>query len=219
MTQTTERAVARTMAGRLAEEGYEVFLEPSRRITPDFLGSYRPDIIALHDTKPNLIIEIKSRGKSTERFGDVQASVAKHPEWQFQIVFLENIPTPSSVDVSSAENIMQRVKEATQLLRGGFTGPSLILCWSILEALARLYFPDRLQKPQLPRSVIQELAADGIVDPDEADFLRALINTRNAIVHGSFGTETEERDVRRFLRIIQRVIRDLADQIEKDSDE
>ena len=60
-----------------------------------------------------------------------------------------------------------------------------------------------IRRPQRPASLVEALASEGYVTPDEADSLRAAILIRNAAVHGSPVPDVEAGLLDRFLTILK----------------
>ncbi len=208
---TVERLAIENVVRDLVEQGYEVLQEPSRTATPEFLAGYRPDLIAFKEPGPNLVVEVKRRGqKSATNLAEIRRRFKGHSDWQFSVVWVEPMSGAGGIDLSSAQEIHDRTTEAVGLVEAGYLRPALLICWALLEGIARSYLPDTLQKPQAPRSVVQALEGEGFIDAEEATFLRRLAEARNRLIHGVVGEDVEESDVRDFLAIIQHLIRDLA---------
>lgn len=110
-----------------------------------------------------------------------------------------------SLTIVSRRELEDQLSEVKALTKAGHHGVALLLGWSVLEALARMAFPDRLAKPQRPGSVLEMLAYGGYISPTQADKVRPLIALRNRFVHGELAVLPASSDIAEFVRIIERV--------------
>ena len=95
-----------------------------------------------------------------------------------------------------------QISEVGRLVDGGHDGPALLLGWAILEAQARLLNRERLQLPQTPGRIIDTLAFEGQILPNEADELRQLSRKRNALAHGDLSVAIRHAELDRLLKIL-----------------
>ena len=58
-------------------------------------------------------------------------------------------------------------------------------------------------RPQSPVRLAERLAREGFLTPDEADATRALIQARNAIVHGDVDREVSDKDVFSLIKVLE----------------
>jgi uncharacterized protein YutE (UPF0331/DUF86 family) len=61
---------------------------------------------------------------------------------------------------------------------------ALLPAWAALEAAARVLVPDQLARPQPSSRLLELLASEGYVTPEEADALREISHLRNRAAHG-----------------------------------
>ena len=63
-----EERKVKELANEYKKKGYTVFMYPTKENIPDFLGDYKPDLIAISD-REKLVIEVKSKStiKSSEK--------------------------------------------------------------------------------------------------------------------------------------------------------
>jgi uncharacterized protein YutE (UPF0331/DUF86 family) len=104
--------------------------------------------------------------------------------------------------LQSRETIAAHLKEVSQLLDAGFVEPAMLLSWAALEAIGRKLMAKELSRPQTPGRLIQILAREGYVTPDEADILRRLAETRNRFIHGVLTVEVSRLQVEAFVGIL-----------------
>lgn len=207
---SAERLALENAAQDLINRGYDVVQEPTGDVLPKFLEGFRPDLIAFKEGGPNLIVEVKRRGRTgANRLSDIRKRFEGHPDWQFTVVWVDPLEQ-RTIDTSSAGAILARAEEASELTRAQFYGPALLICWSLLESVARSYSPSELSRPQAPKSVVQFLETQGLIDTNEGHRLRRLADARNRLIHGYVEESISDQDVRGFLAIIQRLIRDLV---------
>lgn len=207
---SAERQAFENVIRDLTNRGYQVVQEPSPEVLPEFLGNFRPDLVAFKEGGPNLVVEVKRRGfPGANRLSDVRRRFEGHPDWQFSVVWVDPLES-RTIQTSSAQAILARADEAVELVRAGFLGPALLICWALLESVARGYEPIQLSRPQAPKSVVQFLESQGLIDIQEAHQLRALAEARNRLIHGWIEESISEKDLKDFLTIVQRLIRGLT---------
>jgi uncharacterized protein YutE (UPF0331/DUF86 family) len=192
----------RRLMSELQAEGYEVYLEPTTSILPTFLHNFRPDAIAIKGDK-KLIIEVVTSQTAQQKKTRVLANlVSLHPDWELRII---PISTAESLQAQSAERIERVINEVRELHQSGHVSAALILAWATFEAIARRLVPGTFDKPQTPGRIVNILAQEGYVGPADADRLRSLAKSRNALVHGNFQVEASMADIEFFLQVLERL--------------
>lgn len=206
MRSPIETAVVERLIPELEADGFQVFAEPDRLIVPLFLGDYRPDLIALRNDR-NLAIEVADRGSAEgKRINEVARLFDKHPDWEFRLIWINQEQPSGDMVPQSLESVGQSLDEVDRLLAGGHDKAALLLAWAVLEALGRVLIESRFRKPQTPKRLIEVMAAEGLLTPDEADFFRTLYPVRNALVHGGLSVEVDRTDVENLLVIMKSVL-------------
>jgi uncharacterized protein YutE (UPF0331/DUF86 family) len=204
--ETTENIVLDRLVPDLKSQGYDVFVHPGRQMVPPFLGTYIPDVIALRDDK-NLVIEIKHRNGRSE---DVLQELARRFEgqsgWEFRVVWVNPSETQDELTVQSRETIAKRLKEISKLLGAGFVESAMLMSWAAFEAIGRKLMAKEFSRPQTPGRLIQVLAKEGHITPDESDILRQLADTRNRFIHGELTVAASRSDVESFIKIISSLV-------------
>ncbi len=88
-TANIERERLLKLAEEYRERGYEVSFHPNLEDLPDFLKSYRPDMI-VRLGKESVVIVVKSRSSlnssSTQYLRNLAQAVAENPGWRFELV-------------------------------------------------------------------------------------------------------------------------------------
>lgn len=204
-----ESELLETILPRYEAEGYKVFVHPSPSILPNFLQRHRPDAIALGQQKKIAIEVIQSNPNSARRVREMQSAFAEHGDWELRIYYVSPRSSESHLASMSRAEIDRAIQEVEALARSKHTLSALVLSWATLEGIGRALLFDRLKKAQSPARLVEVLASDGYVTPDEADFLRKLIPTRNSAVHGVLDIGADEQQIAKFLS----VLRTLADLI------
>jgi uncharacterized protein YutE (UPF0331/DUF86 family) len=80
------------------------------------------------------------------------------------------------------------------------------MAWSTFEALGRSFMPTDFARAQSPGRLVQLLAQEGYVTPNEADTLRKLAEKRNVLIHGNVATDVSDAEVRDFVSILEKLI-------------
>jgi len=200
-----EAAALQTIRPRLEEEGFEVFLNPSAAQLPNFLAGYQPDAIALRQDK-KLAIEVATEDHGVgNKISHLQALLSGHDEWELRVVYVPK----SEADVVRAvprEDIQGYLKriESDQ----GVIGPvgTLLMGWSAFEAVGRYLVPDDFKRPQSSNRLIELLASQGYLLPEDADFLRWLGALRNKAAHGQLDISVSNDDLKRLISIGEKLL-------------
>jgi uncharacterized protein YutE (UPF0331/DUF86 family) len=197
-----ENVVLERLVPDLKSQGYDVFVHPSKQMVPPFLGAYVPDIIALREDK-NLVIEIKHRsGRAENVLKDLAKSFEGQNRWEFRIVWVSPSETEGDLTLQSGETISTRLKEISRLLDAGFVDSAMLMSWATFEAIGRKLMAKEFSRPQTPGRLIQVLAKEGYITPDEGDVLRQLADTRNRFIHGELTVEASRAQVESFVKIL-----------------
>ena len=207
--EAAEDAVLERLIPDLKSQGYDVFVHPSRQMVPSFLGAYRPDVIALRDDK-NLVIEIKQgKGRAEKSAEDVAKRFEGQSRWEFRIVWVNREDEGAGLALQSTETISSRLTEVRRLLDGGFRESALLMCWAILEAIGRRLLSDEFARAQNPARLVEILATEGLITPNEGDALRRIANERNRVIHGEFTTTIDRSVVDEFLGILTNLAKEI----------
>lgn len=200
--EASESVVLERLVPDLKSEGYDVFVHPGKQLLPPFLGAYVPDVLALRDDK-NLVIEIKHRsGRSENLLKDLAKRFEGQDRWEFRVVWVNPSETQDGLAPQSREAIMARLKEISELLDAGFVEPAMLTSWATLEAIGRTLMAKEFRRPQTPGRLIQVLATEGYITPDEADELREFAEMRNRFVHGELSVAVTRPQVESFVKIL-----------------
>ena len=210
MSTQTEAEVLRQLLPELEAQGYEVYLNPDRRLLPSFFGDYEPDAAAFGAGK-NLAIEVARQSPGvSKKLERITALFEGQPKWELRVVWLEPVSSQRDLEVQPSAAIAKRIAEVQELLDKGSSEGSLLLAWATFEALARAILPDRFQRPQTPGRLVEILAKEGYITPSEADFLRVLAEKRNKLIHGELQTHASKAELGNFTKTLGTLLEELA---------
>ena len=198
MSQLKE-GILESMLPRLRADGFQVVLRPSQKALPPFLKDYRPDAVAYKGTR-KIAIQVMSDGADVGvKFERIRRSFADQPDWELRLVY--NAPTEfdGAVPVASQRLIEDRITQIEASLNSVGLSAALLAAWAAFEAAARAVLPTRFVTPQPPAQLLEVLAADGYITPDEADDLRELSRLRNYVAHGRLDIEPSREQVERVI--------------------
>ncbi len=210
MSMQTGAEVLQRLLPELEAQGYEVYLHPNRRLLPSFFGDYEPFAVALGSSK-NLAVEFARQSADTsKKLERITALFEGQPKWELRIVWLEPVSSQRDLEVQPSAVIAKRITEVQELIDKGSSEGSLLLAWATFEALARAILPDRFQRPQTPRRLVEILAAEGYITPSEADSLRELAEKRNKLIHGELQTHASKAELGNFTKTLGTLLEELA---------
>lgn len=204
-----EEAALQTVVPGLEAEGFQVFVQPSRQILPAFMSKFRPDAIAIRPDKKVALEVMGASARSNnqkERVRVLQAMFAEHPDWELRIIYAPENELVEMIPVSPREAIeayLVRVERAYDAM-----GPAaaLLAAWAAFEAAARALSPDVFGRPQPTLRLIEGLAGQGYITPDEADLIRQLSRMRGQIAHGRLDLVPAKEQVGSLIRITREML-------------
>ena len=207
-----ERDFLQTLLPGYEAEGFSVFLHPARDMLPPFMRGHQPDAIAVKDDK-KIAIEIKRDAtRHAAQMEQLRQIFSKHPEWELRVYYIPGQPEgEADIQAPDLPEIDAALAEVDQLKRAGHLRAALIMAWATLEAAGRALLPQDLARPQPANKLIEVLASEGVVTPNEADSLRKAISLRNAATHGHFAVPITEQEVEQVVAaasLITKLVRD-----------
>ncbi|MBE9146087.1 hypothetical protein [Planktothrix mougeotii] len=216
LTAKQEREQLLKLAENYRQKGYEIFLHPNVEELPDFLKSYRPDLIVRRGEEA-VVIEVKSRASlnsySDQYLQNLAQAVEKNPGWRFEFVMInpEDITysprAEGSLQKDEIESQLQVVKQlTTQHLES-----AMLYCWSLVEATLRLITEkEELSLQRLnPLYLVKQLATEGVISQSEYRLLMDAISFRNPIAHGFKTTQLTQNFVYKLIEITEKLLKDL----------
>lgn len=196
------RQIIELLKPRLEADGYTVYLHPPRKLLPPFMGSYKPDAIALGPRK-KIAIEVIVEGEpAKEKEQNLKQLFEKSGEWELSVYYARPSAPLNKVAAASRSAIEDSIRSVEQLVSEGRLAPALLTAWGTFEALGRVLLPEKLAFPQSPARLVEVLATSGHVTPSEADVLRTIANRRNEAAHGALEMEVSPAELRDCVAIL-----------------
>ena len=193
---------------RMSEaRGMTFYMQPPRKIVPEFLGNYRPDAIAL-GSDGGIIIEVKHRRSRRDemQLAEISRRVSGQKGWEFRVIYLNSSYDKTPIGKPTWPQLYAALGESEALAAGGHHGAALVGAWAVLEALARLAGDgDAGPSSGSPLQAVQALAADGFVEKAVADRLRGLVGLRDAVVHGDLSVKVPADQVEALARDLRAI--------------
>lgn len=211
-THARYEAVLQMELPRLEKEGYTVFLHPSRTMLPAFLHRRLPDAIAVKSDKKIAIEIVTSYGQGTgakeggTKPEDTRKLFSDHPDWELRVIYAPPRVPEHYIPIASREAIEAQLKRMENAFDAAGPVAGLLWAWSAFEAAARALLPDTLSGPQAPADLLERMAFDGHVTPDEADDLRRFGNLWMEAAHGSLEVTFTRDDLARIVAITRIVL-------------
>lgn len=201
-----EEAVFQSLVPRLEADGFSVFPRPSLALLPPFLEDAAPDLIAIKDGKRIAVTIVP--GNTTGRADRLGRLLASHPEWEHRVIYA----APHNEDVAPPRIPATIIKSHLDRIEAGFdameSSAALLWAWSALEAAARSIVPGDFERPQTTAALLEGLAAQGRITPDEADQLRRIGQLRNQTAHGGLTLSPDRRDIEDLISVTRTLLDD-----------
>lgn len=198
----TEAAILESILPKLRAEGYDVFRNPPQKLLPDFMADYRPDAIAIGRGKKLAIEIVGARPLSPAKLSKLQERFAPESGWELRLVYAGSQPATQSIESMPDTSIERSLATVGQLNDAGLTQPALLIAWASFEALGRRLLPNHFKRPQTPGRLVEILAQEGHLMPDEADAARQLIASRNRLTHGDLDVQIDKAQIKHFASIL-----------------
>jgi uncharacterized protein YutE (UPF0331/DUF86 family) len=201
-----ERSFLESLAPTLEADGYHVFIQPARSVLPPFMGNYRPDAVAL---KPgnNIAIEVMSIGRSgNEKVKKLQDLFRSQNDWQFTVYYAPPRNADFAIDIAHKGSIEETIGKIEKIGEAAGALPALLTAWAAFEAAGRALVPNRLARPQTPLRLLEVLASEGYVTPDEADILRKIVPLRNRAAHGDFDIPVTKEHLDQLIQTVRSLL-------------
>jgi uncharacterized protein YutE (UPF0331/DUF86 family) len=200
-----EAAVFQVVLPQLEAEGFQVFVHPTRNMLPSFLHGFQPDAVAYKGDK-KIAIEVKARTLGTAEEQQLQRVFEDHPDWELRVVYAAPLSNDEAIPVASKQDIESHLNELKTSVDAMGPVAALLTAWAIFEAAARRLIPSNLGRPQPPSRLLEALASEGYITPDEADKLRQLGKTRDEVAHGRLNLKPTNQEVDALIGVAQTLI-------------
>jgi hypothetical protein len=135
---------------------------------------------------------------------------AGHPDWELRFVYAPPVNSDANIPVVSKQTVSEHLDRLEASVEAMGLAAALLTGWALFEAAARALLPSSLTRPQSPARLIETLASEGYVTPDEADMLRRVSRTRNEIAHGRLDLTPSRDDVALLIAVTRSVLEPAA---------
>lgn len=208
MTQTELESVKlQQIASEYRAKGYAVALRPGPQDIPGFLAPFQPDLVA---TSPgdNVVVEIRSSsGLVSEGIVRLAEAVEAQSGWRLEVAVV-NPPSAQEVPVSGElvphDRIVSLLREAQLLSREKRYEAASVIAWAAAEAIFRRLADARGAESERNSSatVLKQLYALGVIDPDQYDSFSRAMEFRNAFAHG-YNASVAPEAIERFIHDVE----------------
>ena len=191
------------IASNLRAEGYDVYVRPRQEVLPAFMAGIRIDAVAFGKPKNLAIALVVSGATPNGSLDALRSRLEGESDWDLRVFLVRPGADSKAVALTSGSAIRTSLDTVKRLHSEGLSPPALLMAWATFEGLARSQSPSVFSRPQTPGRLVELLAGEGRVTPTEADLLRRLANTRNALVHGDLETTVSGADIESFIAILE----------------
>lgn len=207
-----EREALEVLRPRYEKQGYEFFVELPLSFLPNHVERYIPDAIAKKDDK-FIAIEVKRQRISSieKQLDKIKSQIEGDKNWRMDYYFSDQIEMEKGPNTQSKQRVMEAIGEAEELLASGKLSSAFLLCWAILEAIARTRFFDAFKRPQSPGRIVTVLAENGTLNPDTANELRSAAEKRNKFIHGELEVKISISEIQKFLTVLRELAKGIRD--------
>ena len=209
----TTQPLKATVIAKVAEDyrrrGYDVDVEPSGPALPEFLGEYRPDLIARGSGETVVVgVKVGTQMSVAERLRDVVEQINRQPGWRFSLVFVspEHPDQLTEAKPAPLPLLEERAQTADDLSQADQKEAAFLLLWSAVEGTLRL-LAERADLPLSslpPSALLRDMYSAGEISRQHFESLMRLLPIRNQLVHGLEAQESV--DVEELRRIGQELL-------------
>lgn len=215
-TTSLEEQRAHDLAEEYRKKGYHVIEKPSPEQLPDFLSSYRPDLLA-RKGQTGVVVEVKSRASLAKdpKVKDLARLLQTNPHWNLELVVVKEpatLSTPEGIRPFGRGDILRQLQAAEQLLTSGAAETALLLAWPALEATVRLMIEaEGIVLEQLsPSAVLKQAVSNGVISRSDYTFLMDTLKHRNAFVHGFKSTDFDSTLAKNLISTTKRLVEEAS---------
>ena len=193
--ETRNTDLLEPMLARYKAEGFDVFVRPSAVVLPPFMQDYRPDAVAIRPDKKIAFMVTRSEDPAAAKIKRLRELLSDQPDWELVVLYVSPNSSAARIPIAARGAIQKAAVEVGELKSAGQAVAALVMGWATLEAIARVLLPDRLARSQPPERLIEVLASEGYIVPNQADLLRATASARNAAAHGQIDVIVEPKQL------------------------
>ena len=216
MMAKTATAEAELLAGVLSQyeaEGFEVFVRPTSAMLPAFLKGQRPDAVAIKPERKIAIELVRARDGGAGKVQRLRQLFGGHPDWELRVYYVAPRSPTGAIEIVPRSSIDGAIQQAFELRAAGQLLPALLTGWATLEATARALIPDQFERAQPAERLVEGLASEGFLTPEEADLLRTIGAARNSAVHGQLDVRVASDRLDEFLATLRTLAKFLDQEV------
>ncbi len=189
------------------DKGYDVLIEPQGDQLPDFLQTFRPDLIA-HKGDEHIVVEVRVRGQVSDfpQVNELSKVVRNKAGWKFELFLLgpENSFFVDGASPLTVEEIRSKRKEVALFVESGHLEAAFLMGWSLVEAILRsLAVKEGVAgETATPDYLLKQMTFEGIIARETYHALKHIQQTRNAIAHGFKSSQLTVETVQELIDLI-----------------
>lgn len=193
------------------DKGYEVLIAPRGDQLPDFLQTFRPDLIA-HKGAEHIVVEVRMRGRVSDlpQVNELAKVVRNEADWKFELFLLgpENSFFVNGASLFTVEEIRLKIKEVALFMENGHLEAAFLVGWSLAEATLRvLAVKEGIEgETATPDYLLKQMTFEGIIARETYHELKHAQKTRDAIAHGFKSSQLTVETVEELIDLIEGVL-------------
>lgn len=204
------------------DKGYDVLIEPQGDQLPDFLKTFRPDLIA-HKGDENIVVEVRTRGQVSDfpQVNELAKVVRNEADWKFELFLLgpENSFFVDGASPLTVEEIRLKRKEVALFVENRHLEAAFLMGWSLVEAILRvLAVKEGIEgETATPDYLLKQMTFEGIIARETYHDLKHAQKTRDAIAHGFKSSQLTVETVQELIDLIDEVLLQELDNVAEGS--
>ena len=193
------------------DKGYDVLIEPHGDQLPDFLQTFRPDLI-VHKGDEHLVVEVRVRGQVSDfpQVNELAKVVRNEADWKFELFLLgpENSFFVNGASPLTVEEIRAKRKEVAFFVENGHLEAAFLMGWSLVEAILRvLAVKEGIEgETATPDYLLKQMTFEGVIARETYRDLKHIQQTRDAIAHGFKSSQLTVETVQELIDLIDGVL-------------
>ena len=202
------------------DKGYDVLIEPQGNQLPDFLQTFRPDLI-VHKGDEHIVVEVRARGQVFDfpQVNELAKVVRNEADWKFELFLLgpENSFFVNGASLFTVKEIRSKIVEVALFVKNGHLEAAFLMGWSLVEAILRvLAVKEGIEgETATPDYLLKQMAFEGIIARETYHDLKHAQQTRDAVAHGFKSSQLTVETVQELIDLIDgELLRELNNVVE-----